>query len=114
MMSPWRELNAFHEVMAALWHPASEKNDLKPLRERVGELVSRAEAWKTSKAPAMPAGCGAPRVLAAIDSVRADAAALSSMVTAGGDDARLKASLAAMHARFEVAEKACPGHGEHK
>jgi hypothetical protein len=33
MMGPWKEMNAFHKVLGATWHPAS-KQDLVPLRVR--------------------------------------------------------------------------------
>jgi hypothetical protein len=46
----WPEMVAFHEVMAGTFHPA-EKGDLKPLREKAGMLLDKAEAWKKSAVP---------------------------------------------------------------
>jgi hypothetical protein len=54
MMGPWKEMNAFHRVLGATWHPAS-KNDLVPLRVRAKELKAAADAWAASKAPESPA-----------------------------------------------------------
>lgn len=113
MMGPWKEMNAFHRVMGATWHPASQKGDLAPLKAKAGELLSAAEAWSASNPPAMPASCGDSAVTAAAKKVAVEAKALVSMIDAGADDTRLKAALKGVHDAFEVAEKACGGHGKH-
>jgi hypothetical protein len=114
MMGPWKEMNAFHMVMAATWHPASQKNDLAPLRAKATDLAKSAEAWASSKAPMMPHGCNSEAVTNAIAKVAVDAKALAALVSDSTDDAKLKESLKALHDTFEVAEKGCGGHGEHK
>ena len=48
MMGPWKEMNAFHRVMGATWHPASQKGDLAPLKAKAKELLSAADAWAAS------------------------------------------------------------------
>src|SRR5690242_15502629 len=50
-MESWKELKDFHEVMAVTFHP-SEKGDLKPIRTRAAELLSKADALQRSKYPA--------------------------------------------------------------
>jgi len=114
MMGPWKEMNAFHRVMADSWHPASQKGDLAPLKAHGKELLSAADAWAASKAPAMPASCGSEAVRAAATRVAAETKALVTMLDNSADDARLKATLKSIHDAFEVAEKGCGGHGEHK
>ena len=111
MMGPWKEMNAFHRVMAATWHPASEKGDVAPLKARVRELLSTADAWTASKPPAMPASCGTEAVRNAATKVASESKALVALVDSGADDARLKAALKGVHDAFEVAEKGCGGHG---
>lgn len=113
MMSPWKEMNGFHQVMAATWHPASQKGDLAPLRARGKELLTSAEAWAASKAPSMPASCGSATVKAAVEKVVTESRALVALLDAGTDDTKLKAALKAVHDTFEVAEKGCSGHGTH-
>ena len=113
MMGPWKEMNAFHRVMGATWHPASQKGDLAPLKAKAKELLSAADAWVASKPPAMPASCGDGAVLAATKKIAAEAKALVGLVESNADDARLKSALKSVHDSFEVAEKACGGHGEH-
>jgi hypothetical protein len=110
MMSPWKEMNTFHRVLAATWHPAA-KNDLKPLREKARELWSTADSWASSKPPAMPASCASEAVRTATAKVLTGTKDLVALIDGGVDDARLKAALKTVHDSFEVAEKGCAGHG---
>ena len=112
MMSPWKEMNTFHRVMAATWHPAAQ-NDLKPLRSKVRELLTTADAWAGSKPPAMPASCSSEAVRSAATKVAAGAKELVALVDSNAEDARLKSALKEIHDEFEVAEKGCAGHGGH-
>ena len=41
----WKEMDEYHSIMAATFHPA-EEGDLKPVMTRSGELVQKAQAWK--------------------------------------------------------------------
>ncbi|HEX6314509.1 MAG TPA: hypothetical protein VFZ73_06595 [Gemmatimonadaceae bacterium] len=113
MMGPWKEMNAFHRVMAATWHPASQKSDLAPLKARAKDLVTTADAWAASKAPSMPASCAREPVVGTPAKVAAQARALAALVESGGEDTRLKTALKELHDTFEVAEKGCGGHGSH-
>jgi soluble cytochrome b562 len=49
-MSGWKELDAFHKVMAASWHPAAQ-GDVKAARASATQLVDAALAWRKSKGP---------------------------------------------------------------
>ena len=109
MMGPWKEMNAFHRVLGATWHPAS-KNDLVPLRVRAKELKAAADAWAASKAPESPASCSGEDVRTAVAKVARDTRGIVAMITAGADDNWLAASLKGVHESFQVAEKACGGH----
>jgi hypothetical protein len=111
MMGPWKEMNAFHRVMAATWHPASQKGDVAPLKARVKELLTAADAWAASKPPATPASCGNEAVRNTATTVATESKALVALVDSGADDVRLKAALKGVHDAFEVAEKGCGGHG---
>ena len=111
MMGPWKEMNAFHRIMAATWHPAAQKNDLAPLKTRAKELVSAAESWAASTPPVMPASCGDSTVVAAAKKVASETKALVGLVESNVDDTRLKSALKEVHDTFEVAEKGCAGHG---
>ena len=110
MMGPWKEMNAFHRLLGATWHPAA-KDDLVPLRVRAKELKAAADAWAASKAPESPATCGSEEVRTAITKVAKDTRGIVAMIAAGADDTWLAASLKGVHDSFEVAEKSCGGHG---
>ena len=111
MAGPWKEMNEFHRVMGATWHPASQKNDLAPLKARAKDLVTTAEAWAASKPPAHPVACGSDEVRAATTKVAREAKALAALVESGAGDAKLKEALKGVHDAFEVAEHGCGGHG---
>src|SRR5688572_19431105 len=49
--SGWKELDAFHEIMAATWHPA-KSGDLKDIRAKADSLSASAKNWAASKVPA--------------------------------------------------------------
>ena len=46
----WKEMHDFHGVISKTFHPA-EENDLGPLKENAGELLTLAKAWQQSKVP---------------------------------------------------------------
>ena len=107
MASGWKELDAYHTVMAATWHPA-KNNDLKPIRAQADSLSASAKRWAESK---VPAACDTKPIKDAIAAVAAGSAKVAQMVAANAADAELRAALSEVHERFEVVEKGCkPGH----
>lgn len=111
--SGWKEMDAFHKLMMATWHPASGKNDLAPTRARAGEMADAARSWA---AAAVPKACDTPATRATVAALATDSRALANQATTtGATDAALKASLKALHDRFESVEHGCaPGkHGAH-
>jgi hypothetical protein len=106
-MSGWKELDAYHELMAASWHPA-KKDDLKPARAKADSLAAAAQVWAKSTAPH---GCDAKPVKDAMADVVAGSAKFAQLAAKGTPDAELKTALHDLHERFEVVEKGCkPGH----
>jgi hypothetical protein len=113
MAGPWKEMNAFHHVLGATWHPADHEGNLAPLKSRAKELLNTADAWAASKAPATPAGCGSDAVRGAATKVAMEMKALVALLDSRSEDAKLKAALKGVHDAFEIAEKGCAGHGGH-
>jgi len=101
--SGWKELDAFHEIMAATWHPASS-NDLKPIRAKADSLSASAKRWAASTAPA---GCDTKEIRDAITDVVTGSAKVSELVTKSADDGAVRAALHDVHERFEVVEHGC-------
>lgn len=46
----WKEKDQFHTVMSQTFHPAEEGN-FKPIRARIDEMLSKAQAWQKSSIP---------------------------------------------------------------
>jgi hypothetical protein len=110
--SGWKELDAFHTVMAATWHPASKSNDLKVIREKAPDLSQAAQKWAASK---VPAGCDTKPIRDAIAAVVTGSKDVAALVAKQAPDADVKAALRDVHDRFEVVEQGCqPSHGAHK
>ena len=107
MSSGWKEMDAFHKLLAAAYHPVEKTGDLKPLRSSAGELSAAARSWSGSAAPA---ACNTEAVRSSVSAISIDALAIANQVLAGADDAALKTAIAALHEKFEGVEKACGGH----
>jgi hypothetical protein len=107
--SGWKELDVYHDVMSAAWHPA--KNDsLGPARSSATALVAAAKSWAKSTAPM---GCQAPAVKSAIARLVPESEAVAALVARNADDATLKAALKTVHDTFHVAEEGCKPHQQH-
>ena len=46
----WKEMEDFHTVMSTTFHPA-EENNLQPLKEKAGDLLTVAKDWQKSVVP---------------------------------------------------------------
>lgn len=100
----WKELDAFHTLMAASWHPASGKNDLAPAKAKAVEMAAAARKWEASVAPK---GCDTPKLKEAVIKVSASSQEFAAMVAKAQDDAALKTKLGAIHETFETVEQGC-------
>jgi hypothetical protein len=101
--SGWAELDTFHDVMSAAWHPA--KNDtLAPARASSDKLVAAAKAWNAAK---VPMGCEAPAVKTGIAKLVPESEAVAKLVASKAPDATLKAALKTVHDTYHVVEAAC-------
>ena len=101
--SGWKELDAFHDVMSAAWHPA--RNDsLAPARANAGKLVEAAKAFAKATAPK---GCDTTEIKAAVARLVPESEAVAALVARKADDAAVKAALKTVHDTFHVAEDHC-------
>ena len=107
--SGWKELDAFHSLLAATWHPA-EGNDLKPVRTKADSLAAAAKSWNESKTPA---ACETKAIKDAIASVLTGSAKVADLVRANAADSDIKSALHDVHERFELVEKGCKPEKSH-
>ena len=105
--SGWKELDAFHELMAATWHPA-KSGDLTAIRAKADSLSASAKLWAASK---VPTACDTKPIRDAIGDVVTGSAKVAQMVANKGADADVRTALSEVHERFEVVEHGCqPKH----
>lgn len=102
--SAWKELDAFHALLAETWHPVTKSNDLKPIRAKASALSGAAQAWAASK---VPASCDKQPIRDAIAAVAAGSKDIATMVSKQASDSTVKGALEALHTRFEVVEEGC-------
>jgi hypothetical protein len=110
MSSGWKELDDFHTVMAATWHPVSKSSDFTAIRAKAGDLATAAEKWA---AATVPSACDKKENRDAIADVAKQSKALAALVAAKGSDADVKKALHDLHERFEVVEHGCSAAGKH-
>ena len=98
----WKEMDDFHVVMAATFHPA-EEGKLEPIKARSQEMADKAVAWKKAEAPA---GYDKKAVDATLTKLVDGAKEIDKMVKANAADKYLVAKLSSLHDVFhEIMEK---------
>ena len=107
MASGWKEMDAFHKLLGAAWHPVEKGGDLKPLRASANDLSAAARAWAASTAPGK---CNTEEVRSSVATISTDALAIANQVLSNAADADLKTAITSLHDRFEKVEKACGAH----
>ncbi len=99
----WQALKDFHVVMAQTFHPMEDGN-LKPIRERAGEMKLKAELLKVSP---IPASFNTAEIRKAIDDLIKGSAALEKSVRKKAKDDTIKSQLTALHDTFHVIQGLC-------
>jgi hypothetical protein len=107
-MSPWKEMNSFHDILAATYHPSADDGNLKPLREKADALAAKAREWSASTAPA---ACASDSLRTTVGAISMDAVAIANQVLAQASDVDLKKAIAALHDKFQTVERSCRGPG---
>ena len=101
--SGWKELDQFHEILAATWHPVG-MGDFKPVKEKAAKLLEAAKAWGDSK---VPAKCDKKPVRDAVASSVLNANAVADLVAKQAPDSSVKDAMKKLHDGFEAAEDNC-------
>ncbi len=102
--SGWKELDAFHALMQATWHPADEYGDIAPIRAKAPALASAAKALAASTPPTR---CTAPNLVETAKALAPQTRTVAEMVKRNATNNQIKDSLKALHERFEVLEMGC-------
>jgi hypothetical protein len=105
----WPELKAFHKVMSQTFHP-SEKGDLAPIKERIGEMVEKANALAASK---VPAEFNTKPIIAAVSKLQKDSAKLQKTINNKADDKKITSDLNKLHDVFHRIVGLCKKEADH-
>lgn len=92
----WPEKDAFHEVMSKTFHPA-EEGKLDPIKERIGDMVTKAKAWQKSTPPAE---LNKPEIKTALGNLVKGTKGLQKSIKKGASDADITKELKALHDVF--------------
>ena len=103
MTSGWGELDAFHSLLMATWHPA-EKDSVALARSLAATLSAAADAWVKSKGPK---ACDNAAMRQALPEIVASTKAYASVAANSAKDADVKAALKKVHDGFEKAAMPC-------
>ena len=100
--SGWNEMDAYHKLMAATYHPMADENNIEPLMLKAREMATAAQTWATSE---KPENCSATQ--GSLDSLANETVALADMVEADGDIEEIKAALNTLHNNFHNLVEGC-------
>ena len=92
----WEELNEYHHVMSATFHPA-EKGDLEPLKMMAMELTTKADVLAEST---IPMEFDTKAIKKAVNQLKTDSKSLYDKVGSKASDDELKESIYMLHDVF--------------
>lgn len=99
----WKELKDFHMVMAQTFHPA-EEGKFEPIRERIGEMVSKAKLLNNNP---MPTSFATPEMKKATETILKGAEEINKLVSKKADNKKLMDKLTKLHDDFHVIQGLC-------
>lgn len=110
-LEEWKEMDAFHMVMAEAFHPYKDSTNLEPAKAGAEAMAAEAEKWASA---ALPAKVDNEQVKAALAQLKTDTRAFADKVAAGSSNEELGAALTNLHDQFHAIMEAWHGGGGHK
>jgi hypothetical protein len=102
--SGWKELDAYHMLMMATWHPAKENGDIAPIRAKAKDMVASAKLLAKSTPPT---ACATPKLKEAATNLVPQTQGVADLVAKNADNNTIKDALKALHDKFDVLEEGC-------
>jgi len=99
----WQQMEDFHAVMSVTFHPAEDGN-LKPLKEKAGDLATNAKVWQKG---AVPEGFNAGVTKPILKRLVKQCNAINKAVVAGKTDEELKKMIIEAHDIFHEIKEKC-------
>ena len=92
----WKEMESFHEQVGTILHPV-ETGNLRPVKEKSGELLSGSEHWQAS---VIPADCNYPAIKTDLDDLVKICRELNEAVRLKRGNAEIKKRAIQLHNKF--------------
>lgn len=107
----WKELEAFHKVMADVYHPMKDSGNLVPARQLMTQLAEEAEKWSQT---ALPEKVNTPEVKEKLQKLKTDARTLADEIKRSAPDEAVKEGVTKLHEQFHDIMKAWYDTKEHR
>jgi hypothetical protein len=108
-LQEWKEMDAYHMLMAEAFHPFKDSANLEPAKSLAADLVKSAEAWVNAP---LPEKVNNDEVKTKLQELKAGSDALATAV-AGGKTEEISSTLTTLHDTFHELQEAWYGGGKH-
>jgi Skp family chaperone for outer membrane proteins len=93
----WAEMEEFHTVIADVYHPLKDSNNLEPIKKDHAKVFAAASKWKGAKLPSKVDNDEMKEMLTELEN---QAAVLNTETEAKADDATIAKDLTTLHDTF--------------
>lgn len=93
----WKELDAFHKVMAEAYHPLKDSGKLEPTKQLIKQLADEAEKWSNAE---LPEKANTPEMKEKLQKLKTDSRALENEIQKGATDDIIKEKMNQLHDQF--------------
>ncbi|HEV8514578.1 MAG TPA: hypothetical protein VGQ59_14950 [Cyclobacteriaceae bacterium] len=93
----WKELNAFHKIMAKAFHPLKDSEDIAPTKQLIKQLADEADDWSNSE---LPEKVNTPEMKEKLQKLKTDARSLENEIQNGASDNIIKEKMNQLHDQF--------------
>jgi len=98
----WKELEEFHKIMAKVYHPLKEEENLEPAKKLMSQLADEADKWSVAE---LPEKVNTPAMKEKLTRLKTDARTLADEITKGASDEIIKEKLNQLHEEFHEIRK---------
>lgn len=95
----WKEMDDFHSIMADVYHPLKDSNNLEPIKEQADDLATAATKWKDSK---LPSKVDNDEIKEKLDTLQSGTQQLVKAIKDGDSDEAIAAKLTILHDTFHA------------
>jgi len=98
----WKEMDAFHLIMAETFHPYKDSANLEPAKTRASELMEAADQWAAGP---LPANVDSEEVSSKLKQLKSETATLAESVKSADDNVNAE-NLTRVHDTFHEIQEA--------